>query len=203
MLDLVGRINQKDIRESSVEHLASRYDVRQQHANNIISSCKHLYAELKDIWDFDDENHYMLLLWSARLHEIGLAISHSSYHRHGAYLAMNSDLPGFSMQEQQIISLLIRYHRQKFLVADFKSFSSYFRKALYRLTIILRIAVILNRSMPEYQEPDYSIKAKKKTLTLQFPEHWFDDNPLTMADLENEIDYLKTIGFKLKIKHLD
>ena len=74
--------------------------------------------------------------------------------------------------------------------------------SLFQLTIILRIAVILNRSLPDYQEPDYLIKAKKKSLTLVFPEHWFDDNPLTIADLENEIDYLERIGFKLKIKHL-
>ena len=136
------------------------------------------------------------------MHEIGLAISHAGYNRHGAYLAQHSDMPGFSLQEQQVISLLIRYHRQKFIKADFKSFSAKYRKTLLRLTIILRIAVILNRSLPDYQEPDYSIKAKKKSLTLLFPDHWFDDNPLTIADLESEIDYLETIGFKLKIKHL-
>jgi len=202
MLDIVGRIKHDDIRVLSVEHLASRYDVRSQHANNIIASCEHLYGELKESWMLDDENHYLLLLWAARIHEIGLAISHASYHKHGAYLAQNSDMPGFSLQEQQILSLLIRYHRQKFIKEDFKSFSSKYRKVLYRLTIILRIAVILNRSRPDYQEPDYSIKAKKKSLTLRFPEHWFDENPLTMADLENEIDCLETIGFKLKIKHL-
>lgn len=202
MLDIVGRIKHEDIRVLSVEHLASRYDVRSQHANNIIASCEHLYGELKEPWMLDDENHYLLLLWAARIHEIGLAISHSGYHKHGAYLAQNSDMPGFSLQEQQILSLLIRYHRQKFIKGDFKTFSSKFRKTLFRLTIILRIAVILNRSRPDYQEPDYSIKAKKKSLTLRFPEHWFDDNPLTIADFENEIDYLETIGFKLKIKHL-
>ena len=202
MLDIVGRIKHEDIRVSSIEHLASRYDVRTHHANNVIASCEHLYAELKEPWMLDDENHYLLLLWAARIHEIGLAISHSGYHKHGAYLAENSDMPGFSLQEQQILSLLIRYHRQKFIKGDFKTFSSKHRKALYRLTIILRISVILNRSRPDYQAPDYSIKAKKKSLTLRFPEHWFDDNPLTIADLENEIDYLETIGFKLKIKHL-
>ena len=202
MLDIVGRIKHEDIRVSSVEHVATRYDVRSQHANNVIASCEHLYGELKEPWVLDDENHYLLLLWAARMHEIGLAISHAGYHRHGAYLAQNSDMPGFSLQEQQIISLLIRYHRQKFIKADFKSFSAKYRKTLFRLTIILRIAVILNRSLPDYQEPDYLIKAKKKSLTLLFPEHWFDDNPLTIADLESEIDYLDTIGFKLKIKHL-
>jgi len=202
MLDIVGRIKHEDIRVSSVEHLASRYDVRSQHANNIIASCEHLYGELKEPWVLDDENHYLLLLWAARIHEIGLAISHAGYHKHGAYMAQNSDMPGFSLQEQQILSLLIRYHRQKFIKEDFKTFSSKYRKALYRLIIILRIAVILNRSRPGYQEPDYSIKAKKKSLTLRFPKHWFDDNPLTIADLENEIGYLETIGFKLKIKRM-
>lgn len=202
MLDIVGRIKHEDIRASSVEHIASRYGVRSQHANNVIASCEYLYGELKDSWSLDDENQYLLLLWAARIHEIGLAISHAGYHKHSAYLAQNSDMPGFSLQEQQMISLLIRYHRQKFIKADFKTFSSKYRKTLFRLTIILRIAVILNRSLPDYQEPDYLIKANKKSLTLLFPEHWFDDNPLTIADLENEIDYLDTIGFKLEIKHL-
>ena len=200
MLDIVARIKHEDIRVSSVEHLASRYDVRSQHANNVIASCEHLYGELKELWLLDDENHYLLLLWAARIHEIGLAISHAGYHKHGAYLAQNSDMPGFSLQEQQILSLLIRYHRQKFIKGDFKTFSSKYRKTLFRLTIILRIAVILNRSRPDYQEPDYSIKAKNKSLTLHLPEQWFDDNPLTIADFENEIDYLETIGFKLEIK---
>ena len=202
MLDIVGRIKHEDIRVSSVEHLASRYGVRSQHANNIVATCEHLYDELKESWMLDDENHYLLLLWAARIHEIGLAISHAGYHKHGAYLAQNSDMPGFSLQEQQILSLLIRYHRQKFIKEDFKTFSSKYRKALYRLTIILRIAVILNRSRPDYQEPEYSVKAKKKSLTLRFPERWFDDNPLTIADFENETDYLETIGFKLKIKRM-
>lgn len=202
MLDIVGRIKHEDIRVSSVEHIASRYGVRSQHANNVIASCEHLHSELKEPWELDDDNQYLLLLWAAQMHEIGLAISHPGYHRHGAYLAQNSDMPGFSLQEQQVLSLLIRYHRQKFIKADFKAFSAKYRKTLFRLTIILRIAVILNRSLPDYQEPDYSIKAKKKSLTLLFPEHWFDDNPLTIADLENEIGYLENIGFKLKIKHL-
>ena len=202
MLDIVGRIKHEDIRASSVEHIASRYDIRTQHAENVISSCEHLYDKLKDTWSLDDDNHYLLLLWAARIHEIGLAISHAGYHKHSAYLAQNSDMPGFSLQEQKMISLLIRYHRQKFIKSDFKTFSSKYRKTLFRLTIILRIAVILSRSLPDYQEPDYLIKAKKKSLTLLFPGHWFDNNPLTIADLENEIDYLERIGFKLKIKQL-
>lgn len=202
MLDMVGRIKHEDIRESSVEHLASRYGVRLQHASHVVATCEYLYHELKKTWELKDDNHYLILLWSAQMHEIGLAISHSGYHKHGAYLAENSDMPGFSLQEQKILSLLIRYHRLKFVQSDFEMYSSKYRKTLFRLIIILRIAVILNRSVPDYQLPDYLVQEKKMTLVLRFPEHWFDDNPLTIADLESEKDYLDTIGFKLSIKHL-
>ncbi len=202
ILDMVGRIKHEDIRELSVQQLASRYEVRQEHAANIILSCKYLTSELKKTWSLDDENNQLLLVWAAQLHEMGLAISHAGYHKHGAYLVLNSDMPGFSLHEQLLLSLLVRYHRQKILLEDFVSFSEKYSKKIFYLIIILRIAVILNRSIPEYQEPDYTVAAKEDSLTLKFPEHWFENNPLIIADFENEIDYLATIGIQLIIKHL-
>lgn len=202
ILDMVGRINHEDIRDASVKSLAGRYEVRQEHANNVALSCLNLYGALAEIWLIEDESFQNLLLWAAQLHEIGLAISHSRHQRHSSYLVHNTDLPGFSMQEQKLLSLLVRYHRQKFLLDEFESFSPKYRKQFICLIIILRISVILNRSIPSYQEPDYTIEVKNKTLILRFPNHWFDDNPLTMADLTNEIDYISVTGFKLKIKHL-
>ena len=37
----------------------------------------------------------MFLGWAAALHEIGLSISHSAYHKHSAYIASHADMPGF------------------------------------------------------------------------------------------------------------
>jgi exopolyphosphatase/guanosine-5'-triphosphate,3'-diphosphate pyrophosphatase len=34
---------------------------------------------------------------------------------------------------------------------------------------------------------------------MGFPRGWADDHPLTMTDLENESEYLKSIGFRLKV----
>jgi exopolyphosphatase/guanosine-5'-triphosphate,3'-diphosphate pyrophosphatase len=202
LLDMVGRIKHEDIREASVSHLARRYDVRQHHADNVMATCRYLHTQLEQAWSLEDENHQLLLLWAARLHETGLAISHSGYHKHSAYLVLHSDMPGFSMQEQLTLSLLVRYHRQKILLEDFETFSAKYRRKIFRLIIMLSVAVILNRSIPSYQQPDYRVSASKKSLTLRFPEHWFDDNPLTIADLRNEIEYLATIGFELAVKHL-
>lgn len=202
MLDIVGRIKHEDIREVTVNHLASRYSVRQEHAHNIKLSCQYLYNELNSVWSFKDDNHQLLLVWAAQLHEMGLAISHFGYHKHSAYLACHSDMPGFSIQEQLLLSQLIRYHRQKIIIADFESYSDKYRRKIFRLIIILRIAVILNRSIPTDQTHDFVIKAGKMSLSLAFPEHWFEENPLTIADLQSEIGYLDGINFELKIKHL-
>ena len=49
-----------------------------------------------------------LLGWSALLHTIGFAVSHSGYHKHGAYLAEHADLAGFSRQDRHQVSTLIR-----------------------------------------------------------------------------------------------
>jgi len=38
------------------------------------------------------------LKWAARLHEIGLDVSHSGYHRNGAYLLENADMRDFRVK---------------------------------------------------------------------------------------------------------
>ena len=59
-------------------------------------------------WKLTDPNDALLLSWAADLHEIGMDISHSQYHKHGGYLLNNMDLPGFSRSDQsQLAAVLI------------------------------------------------------------------------------------------------
>jgi exopolyphosphatase/guanosine-5'-triphosphate,3'-diphosphate pyrophosphatase len=62
------------------------------------------------------------LQWAAQLHEIGSLISHSDYHKHGAYILDNADAPGFALPELHRLSLLVLGHRGKLrkLEADFE-----------------------------------------------------------------------------------
>ena len=64
-------------------------------------------------WKLDDPLAELMLKWAARLHEIGLDVSHSGYHRHGAYLLENADMPGFPREEQQLLARLVGGHRRK------------------------------------------------------------------------------------------
>ena len=47
------------------------------------------------------------------LHEAGIFLSYSGYHKHGAYLLTHMEMPGFSRQEQRCIAALVLGHRGK------------------------------------------------------------------------------------------
>jgi exopolyphosphatase/guanosine-5'-triphosphate,3'-diphosphate pyrophosphatase len=79
------------------------------------------------------------LTWAARLHEIGSHISHSDYHKHGAYILDNADLPGFSMPELHRLSQLVLGHRGKLRKLETHLNDPSFVHQLFAL----RLAVIL------------------------------------------------------------
>ncbi|MEO6697566.1 MAG: exopolyphosphatase, partial [Gammaproteobacteria bacterium] len=138
--------------------------------------------------------------WSARLHEIGLAVSHSQYHKHGAYLVEHSDMPGFSRQEQQLLATLILGQRNKFPLVVFADLEAERAKAAKRLCVLLRLATLLNRSRSRQPLPKLSINAKGDTVQIKFPTRgWLNQHPLTQADLAQEIKYLKAAKIRLSI----
>ncbi len=51
--------------------------------------------------------------WAAQLHEIGTLVSHSDYHKHGAYILDNTDAPGFAVNELHALGQLVLGQRGK------------------------------------------------------------------------------------------
>ena len=56
---------------------------------------------------FSSVRHLALLGWAASLHEIGMSIAHSSYHKHSAYIATHADMPGFLKTDQARLATLL------------------------------------------------------------------------------------------------
>ena len=83
--------------------------------------------------------HERKLGWAAQLHEIGSQISHSDYHKHGAYILDNTDALGFALPELHRLSLLVLGHRGKLrkLEADLED------ELFVHQLLCLRLAVIL------------------------------------------------------------
>jgi exopolyphosphatase/guanosine-5'-triphosphate,3'-diphosphate pyrophosphatase len=137
------------------------------------------------------------LHWAALAHEIGLLIAHSQYHKHGAYLVKYSDLPGFSLRDQLILSVLVRCHRRKFRPVMVEVLPDDMRDYAVRLCVILRLSVLLHRSRTDKPAPEIHISASDKSIRLTFPEDWLAEHPLSRADLKTERKQLATFGITL------
>ena len=79
------------------------------------------------IWHFEEETIKMIR-WAIELHEIGMFVAFSGYHRHGNYLISNADLSGFSQQNQKELASLVRFHRGKNQLRDLTQRKSLFRR---------------------------------------------------------------------------
>lgn len=198
LYDMLGRISNADIRNDTVVDLCERYHVGMLQANRVEACAQDLCAQVAKNWRLQDTADEKLLGWAAKLHELGLDITHAQYHKHGAYLLQYSDLPGFSRQEQTLLAALVRSHRRKFNLELFQTMPKKVARKAKRLTVLLRLAVLVNRSRLDDDVPKLTVAANKKNISLHFPQAWLEQHPLTQADLEQEAGYLASAGFKLR-----
>ncbi len=187
--DYIGRITNHDIRELAIDNLMERYHVDSAHAERVHVMASALFNQVAHHFSDDEERFENALRWGAKLHEIGLAISHRKYHRHSAYLIEHSDIPGFSRQEQRTLSALVGAHRMKLKGGHFNAFR--LRKTLYRLAILLRIAVLLHRGRGTTPIPVPQIDFLDDGVSLSFDAAWFNEHALTRHDLAVEQKNLK------------
>lgn len=200
LYDMLGRISNADVRNDTVVDLCERYHIGMLQAKRVEASAQNLRQQIAKPWRLRDSYHDKLLTWASHLHEIGLDIAHAQYHKHGAYLIQHADLPGFSRQEQTTLAALVRSHRRKFNKDLFEALPEKAARKAKRLTVLLRLAVLLNRSRLDDDTPELTLSVDSENLLLQFPPGWLDEHPLTQADLEQETGYLKSAGFKLSVE---
>ena len=198
LYDLLGRMQHKDIRKRSVSNLAARFHVDEAQAKRVEMTAIDCLRQVADKWNIDIESAEEWLGWASQLHELGLDIAHSQYHKHGAYIIEYADLLGYSRQEQKLIAILVRSHRRKFPSKEFKEFSPEEAKTLQYLAIILRLAVLLHRNRSNDAAPVLTLQAGNKRLTVMFPTGWLESHPLTQTDLEQEANYMKVLDFTLE-----
>lgn len=200
LYDLLGRHTNEDARARTVRAMAARYHVDMGQAERVEATALKLLRDLEQVWAISEPLAEQVLGWAARLHEIGLDISHSHYHRHGAYLLENSDMPGFPREEQRLLAVLVGTHRRKFNLQTVEELAPPWHLKAESLIVLLRLSVLLNRGRSQAPLPDIKLAARLRLLELKFPARWLDDHPLTRADLEQESEWLKAVGFRLKFE---
>ncbi|MGY4515575.1 exopolyphosphatase [Lysobacter sp. HA18] len=201
LYDMIGRGGLDDPREASVVALMERYGIDRAQAQRVEDTALRLFDQVARDWSLDDDDRLMLAR-ASRLHELGLTIAHSKYHLHGAYVIENSDISGFSQQQQQFLAALVRTHRRRLHKSDFDALPDRLLASARRLAALLRVAVVLHRGHDPEPIPQLGARAEGDLLTLALSRPWFDSRPLLKADVRTEQDYFGGLGIELVIDTL-
>jgi exopolyphosphatase/guanosine-5'-triphosphate,3'-diphosphate pyrophosphatase len=181
--DMLGDGQQHaDLRDHSVARLAAKFGADAEHGRRVGRVANQLFKNIAA--DLADTRVVRKLTWAAQLHEIGSHISHSDYHKHGAYILDNTDALGFALTELHRLSMLVLGHRGKLkkLEADFDD------ERFIQQLLVLRLAVALCHAR---RDPDLrGLKITRhvsnaREFTLIVPAAWASQYPQS-AHLLNE-----------------
>jgi len=203
IFELIGKSAHIDIQSQTINNLALRYHVDQAQSERVGELALHLFDLAKLEWQFDEQEDRNTLARAAQIHELGLSVAHSQYHKHGAYLLEHSDLLGFNIAEQTVLSLMVRYHRRKLDVNAFSQLPNTEQDRLLKLLLLLRLAVLLQRSRYTQNLDTVHVKIEKNSVLITASNQWFESHPLTTADLNNEAKLIQSTGVDLTLKKLN
>lgn len=198
LYDLLGRMSDHDMREETVAEFVRRYHVDMKQADRVERVAQQLLRGLAAADDGEAEEARQFISWAASLHEIGISIAHSGYHKHGAYILENADMPGFSRTDQMRLARLVRTQRgspgkiPQLADAEFQRIPELERRLIW----MLRQAVILCRNRVEPSLPDVGAELNAKGYQLKLPEGWLKENPLTRRALEEEMKAWGALGVR-------
>ncbi len=198
IFDMIGKHEHTDIQQETLSTLNRRFSIDEAQAQRVETTALKLFSHVQDDWGLDVEDDCGLLCWATRLHEIGMGVAHSQYHKHGAYIVEHCDLFGFSKAEQNALSLMVRFHRRKIDLEAFDGLPKLARKRLLKLTALLRLAALLHRGRHDDDLERVKLHVDGNTLTFSLADDWVEEMPLTHAELESEAARLELINITLQ-----
>lgn len=196
--DLIGRFSHEDVRTRSVSAMQQRYSADQTIADLVCRRVGLLASAISSEWHLS-RSEVDLLTWAAALHEVGVAVSQKNYSQHSAYLVLNSDLPGFAQQDQEIMATLISGLRGKIRLDALDAIPDRKRQNVARMMVLLRLAVILKHVEEVESIPNLAVCARGETLTLTYPEDWGEAHPLTIWEILQSESSFKRLGIALTL----
>ncbi|PQJ66181.1 exopolyphosphatase [Photobacterium angustum] len=202
LYEMEQRFRHSDIRIRTADAMAKQYNIDTTQAKRVQTTAIEIYDQIDTQPGMKKNELSTLLSWGALLHEVGLNISYPGFHRHSAYLLRYSTMPGFNIEQQTVLSTLVRYQRKTLKLTEMPELTIYKRKHLYPLIRTLRIAVVLNGQRSDEPLPHIKVKADKEHWQLTLPKGWTTENKLLAADMRTEQEYWHKAGWMLEVNEL-
>jgi len=200
LYDLLGRFHHRDMRDVTVAQFMQRYHVDALQARRVGSLAFSIFRRVHADSGEPDDAVATSMAWAAKLHEIGISVAFSGYHKHSAYIIANADMPGFSRDEQNRLAVLVQAHRRSLRKVARKIEES---GVDWNMVFSLRLAALLYRSRADLALPSLHARRQGKRFRLSLEPDWLARNPLTITALHDEIREWDEIGFEIKVPGLE
>ena len=196
LYDLLGRDSERDKREETALQLSKRYQLDTRQSLRVKTAALTLFKQLslKD----DSESHELerALGWACDLHEVGLSIAHNDYHKHTAYVLEHADMPGFSKDDQALLSFLSLGHQGKLTKLEDRPAE----RNEWLTLLCLRLAVMLMRRREDLDVLPIRLQVGEKKVVIHYDKAWFASRPLSKFTLQTEQEQWLQTDFDLKLK---
>jgi exopolyphosphatase / guanosine-5'-triphosphate,3'-diphosphate pyrophosphatase len=191
MWDLYFRSVKLDRRELSVRALLQKFHVDEARANRTAQHAAALYAQLKPAAD----TYSRLLYWSALLHEMGMVVSQTGYHKHAAYMVENADLPGFTAREQKLMGRLILGQKGNLRKVGELLSDVDFAKA----QLALRLAILFMHARIGGEGEALRLRMKGR-VELDIKRDWLAQHPTLTYWIEKEQEWWDEVGVDFTVR---
>jgi exopolyphosphatase / guanosine-5'-triphosphate,3'-diphosphate pyrophosphatase len=193
LYDLLGRFHHNDMRDVTTKQFMRRYHVDVHQAERVALLADQLARQFLD--EQGGEDALRQLGWAASMHEIGISVAHSGYHKHTAYILRNADMPGFSKKEQERLGLIALAHRGSLdkLRGMLKTPEN------IALAMSLRLAALFYRNRGNIAVPAIQARFSGTKFHLVLTAGWLAQNPLTETALQEEAGLWKELGVSMQV----
>lgn len=178
-----GDLNRQIIR-SGLE-LGRKFEFDEAHSVHVANLSRNLFRQLQPEHRLDARYEIILYL-AALLHEVGLFVSHNSFHKHTMYLIRNSEIFGLGKMDLLLVSLVARYHRRASPKPTHEGYTTLEREKrvlVAKLAGLLRVADALDHSRSQRIE-DFTCSRESRQLAISVAD--VDDLSLEQLALEQK-----------------
>lgn len=189
--DLELRATRRDRRDQSAHEFMRRFQADEGRAIRVANTAATLFQQLKP----ESDVYARYLYWSSLLHEIGLTVSHTGFHKHSAYMVENADLPGFTTREQSFMSMLILAQK-----GNLKKIGDALQDADFAKAVLaLRLATMLMHSRIDADVSHLRVKMKHR-IDLEIDNAWLSEHRTLSYWLDKERGAWNEIGIEFNVR---
>lgn len=178
-----------DVRERTVQRLQQKFGADAEQAARVRAVAQALFAQLYAKGDRATQQGARKLGWAADVHEIGRAVAHDEYNRHGAYILQHSDGAGFALHQLERLGVLLLGQR-----GGLRKTAQWLDDAgLCDQLLCLRLAVLLCHARRAPSLEGLRLARRGSGYRFEVASDWAADHPRSVVLLEEEAAHWRRV----------